>query len=248
MVVVISLIIISLIINGSGENIAAEAGKAIALRIAIGGAIGVAAGLFWLWILTLIEGETYDDILTLSVVLLLYFITESISGSGVIFAFIFGLILGNGVAFARWLHIRRTIEVHDLMRKFHAQISFLIKTFFFIYLGLMAIFDKPTVIVLGIVLSLVLLLARNFAVMLSSIGNKAMQNNMNILISMYPRGLSVAVVAQLIVASNIPNASTYSDIATVVIVTTIIISALGVLLFVKRLPEKNNHHGEEIIE
>ena len=64
-------------------------------------AIGVAVGLFWLWMLTRIEQEAYSDILTLAIVFLFYFSVEALNGSGVIFALAFGLILGNGVRIAR---------------------------------------------------------------------------------------------------------------------------------------------------
>jgi len=235
LVIVIAIIILNIIVSGgTTEGAATTVGLSILTRVLIGGSIGAAAGIFWLWVLTLIEGETYDDILTLAVVFLLYFCVETIEGSGVIFALVFGLILGNGIAVARLLHIKRAVEIHELMRKFHAQMSFLIKTFFFIYLGLMATFDNPSHILLGVVLCLVLLLVRYLAVLLTSIGNKTLLSNKGILTSMYARGLSAAVVAELVVLSGIPNASVYPDIIIVVIVGTIVISSLGIVIFARK--------------
>src|SRR4030043_1056503 len=114
------------------------------------------------------EGETYDDILTLAIAFLLYFIVESMGGSGVIFALTFGLMLGNGMEVAKFLGFKRTVLIHELMKKFHSQMSFLIKTFFFVYLGLMIIFSQYGLILAGVAISLLLLLVRYFAVLLSS--------------------------------------------------------------------------------
>jgi cell volume regulation protein A len=157
----------------------------------------------------------------------------------VIFALVFGVVLGNGVEFAKFLRIKRTVEIHDVMRKFHSQMSFLIKTFFFVYLGLMIAFDEPSIIVLGVVLSLALLFVRYIVVLLTSIGNRTMLASQGFLTSMLPRGLSAAVVAEIVVVAGIPNASVYPGIIMVVIVATVIISAIGIPIFGRKVPGEN---------
>jgi cell volume regulation protein A len=191
LVIVIALVILQVMTGGHaisgavlGGNEASMVGKAIAIRFVIGAAIGTAAGFAWLWVLTLIEGETFDDILTLAIVFLLYFAVESIGGSGVIFSLVFGLILGNGVEVARLLRIKRTVEIHDMMKKFHSQMSFLIKTFFFVYLGLMLTFDDPDVILVGVALSFALLFVRYIVVLITSIGSSTMFRNSGFLATM----------------------------------------------------------------
>jgi cell volume regulation protein A len=239
LVIVIALVILQLMSGGSTGNEASMVGQAIAIRFSVGAAVGVGVGFFWLWILTLLEGEVFDDILTLAVVFLVYFGVESLNGSGVIFALVFGVMLGNGVAVARFLRIKRTVEIHDVMRKFHSQMSFLIKTFFFVYLGLMISFDEPRVILLGVVLSLALLFVRYIVVLLTSIGNRTLLARQGFLTSMLPRGLSAAVVAEIVVASGIPNASVYPGIIMVVIVTTVVIAAIGIPIFGRKATEED---------
>jgi cell volume regulation protein A len=236
LVIVIALVILQVITDGSTGNAASMVGQAIAIKFAIGLGVGAAAGFFWLWILTLIEGETFDDILTLAIVFALYFVVESINGSGVIFALSFGIILGNGIEVARFLRIKRTVEVHDMMRKFHSQMSFLIKTFFFVYLGLMLTFDKLDVIIVGVVLSFALLFVRYIVVLLTSIGSGTMFKSSGFLTTMLPRGLSAAVVAEIVVVSGIAHAADYPDIIMVVIVATVVIAAIGIPLFARKAP------------
>jgi cell volume regulation protein A len=233
MVIVVALVILEIMITGQTGNTALVVAEQITLKIFLGGLIGVIAGIVWLWALTLLEGETYDDILTLALAFLLYFIVEAMHGSGVIFAFTFGLMLGNGIEVAKFLGIKRTVVIHELMKKFHSQMSFLIKTFFFVYLGLMITFTTYGLIVAGVAISLILLLARYFAVLLSSIRNDTLLANKGLLTTMLPRGLSAAVVAEIVVASGIPNASIYPGLIMVVIVTTVVISAIGIPVFTR---------------
>src|SRR4030042_158596 len=234
LVIVVALVILETISTGQTGNAALMVAERITLQIFLGGLIGVIVGVVWLWVLTLLEGETYDDILTLAIAFLLYFIVESMGGSGVIFALTFGLMLGNGVQVAKFLGIKRTVVIHELMKKFHSQMSFLIKTFFFVYLGLMITFTQHSLILAGVAISLLLLLARYIAVLLSSIHSNVLLANKGLLTTMLPRGLSAAVVAEIVVSSGLSNASKYPDIIMIVIVTTVIISAIGIPIFTRK--------------
>jgi cell volume regulation protein A len=234
LVIVIALVILEVMTAGATGNVASAIAKAIGMRFLIGLGIGAAAGFAWLWVLTFIEGELYDDILTLAILFLLCLAVESLQGSGAIFALVFGLILGNGMDFARFLRTKRTIEIHNTMMKFHSQISFVVKTFFFAYLGLMITFDEPSVIVPSIILALVLLAVRWIVVRVISIGNKSMLANKGILATMLPRGLSAAVAAEVVAFSAISNAQLYPEIAIIVIATTVIIAAVGIPIFARK--------------
>jgi cell volume regulation protein A len=245
LVIVIALVILEVMTAGATENVASVIAKAIGMRFLLGVGIGVAAGFAWLWVLTFIEGELYDDILTLAFLFLLYLAVESLQGSGAISALVFGLILGNGMDFARFLRTKRTIEIHNTMMKFHSQISFIVKTFFFAYLGLMITFDEPNIIVPSILLSLVLLAVRCMVVPAISIGKRSLLANTGILATMLPRGLSAAVVAEIAASSAIPNARLYPEIVIVVIAITVIISAVGIPLFARKLPGKNSETMEK---
>ncbi len=244
LVIVIALVILEVMTVGGTGSIGPAIAKAIGIRCLIGLGIGGAAGFAWLWVLTFIEGELYDDILTLAVLFVLYLGVESLQGSGAISALVFGLILGNGMDFARFLRTKRTIEIHNTMMTFHNQISFIVKTFFFAYLGLMITFDDPNIIVPSIVLSLVLLAVRCIVVPAISIGKKSLLANTGILVTMLPRGLSAAVVAEIAASSGIANARLYPEIAIVVIATTVIISALGIPIFTRKSPQENSETKE----
>jgi cell volume regulation protein A len=245
LVIVIALVILEVMTVGATEHVASAIVKAIGMRFLLGLGIGVAAGFAWLWVLTFIEGEIYDDIFTLAVLFLLFLAVESLKGSGAIFALVFGLILGNGMDFAKFLRTKRTIEIHNTMMKFQSQISFIVKIVFFAYLGLMITFDDPSLILPSIILALALLVVRCIVVLAISIGKRSSLADKGVLATMLPRGLSAAVVATIAATSAIPNARLYPEIVIVVIVTTVTISALGIPIFARKSPEKNGEIGEK---
>jgi cell volume regulation protein A len=234
LVIVIALVILEVMTAGATGNVAPAIAKAIGTRFLIGVGIGAAAGFAWLWVLTFIEGELYDDILTLAVLFLFYLVVEHLQGSGAIFALVFGLILGNGMDLATFLRTRRTVEIHNTMMKFHSQISFTVKTLFFAYLGLMITFDEPGIIVPSIILSFVLLATRGILVPLISVGDRSLLAHKGTLTSMLARGLSAAVVAEIVSTSGITNARLYPEIVVVIIAATVVISAIGVPLFARK--------------
>ncbi len=233
-VIVVALVILGAMSSGEAGLEVSIIGQDIGIRFGLGIGIGAAVGFFWLWLLTVLEKEAYSDITTLAIVFLFYFVVEALHGSGVIFALVFGLILGNGVSVARLFRIKRTIEATEIMKSFHSQISFLIKTFFFIYLGLMITFKEPGLVVLGVVLSLILLFGRYIVVLLTSVGSRTLLSNSGILTTMFARGESAAVLTQIVVAAGILNASVYPDIIMSIIVTSVIISAIGIPIFTRK--------------
>ena len=230
-IIVLALILMKAISSGEGGISLAGVGQAISIRFLLGIAMGAFAGMVWLWLLSLMQRESYNDIVTLATVFLLYFLTESVNGSGVISALVFGVMLGNGVSLSKKLKFSTTIASTEVMKGFTAEIYFLIKTFFFIYLGAIINFSQPQYAIFGIIASFVLLFARLVAALLSSIGNNVLIENQGILTTMLARGESAAVLVQLVAASQIPNATLYPDIVMAVIITTTLISAAGIIIF-----------------
>jgi cell volume regulation protein A len=238
-VIVLALVLIGAMSNGETGLQISIIGQDIGIRFGLGIGIGVAVGFFWLWMLTVLEKDPYNDIATLAIVFLFYFIVEALHGSGVIFALVFGIILGNGVSVARLFRIKRTVETTEIMRRFHSQISFLIKTFFFIYLGLVISFHQLGLVVLGVILSLILLFGRYIIVLLSSVGSRTLLSSSGILTTTFARGESAAVLTQIVLAAGILHTDVYPDIIMAIIVTSVIISAIGIPIFARKSPQQN---------
>jgi len=235
-VIVIALILLQAISAGEAGVQLSSIGQTIGTRIAFGFGIGIASGFFWLWMLILMQKEEYNDVLNLAIVFLLYFVVEYLNGSGVVFALVFGLILGNGLTVGKF-KLEQTTQAVNMMRRFTSQIYFFVKTFFFIYLGLIITFDQPLLVAFGAGAAVLLLLGRYIVVLISSIGSDELFSHRGLLTTMMARGESSAVLIQLVIASKIQNADVYPNLVISIVLTTVIISAIGMLIFGRRMDE-----------
>ena len=241
LVVVLGLVLLQILQSTSTssptQSVVLTALSGIVARFSIGIVVGLVIGLLWLRVLRYIRGQQYDDILTLSVVLLFYAIVETLGGNGAIFALTFGLVLGNGREISAMLRSNETMEATKLMKKFQSEISFLIRIFFFVYLGLIISGNNLYLFVFGIYLTLLLFGTRYVAVRLSVIRNKDLASAKWILTTMLPRGLAAAVIAQIASTSGIVNASSYLGIVIPVIIASVVLSSVG-FFFLGRKPNE----------
>lgn len=240
-VIVLSITFLDLITEAK-SMIVSEVAKSIASTFSIGIVFGLIFGIIWLKILSVVRDETYDDILTLSVTILFYGVTEYVGGNGAIFALVFGLVMGNGVEIGNVFRIEGIIEVGAIMRKFMNQISFFIRTYFFVYLGLILFIENQIMILFSIILSFILFGGRYLGVQLTAFRDKELRQHSKILSFMMPRGLAAAIMAQLVVASNIEKASLFPDLILIIIIASVIISSLGIAMIKPRnfkLPQIN---------
>ena len=226
-VVVVGITLLQLVTATQTENELSMIASGIASQFSVGIVVGIILGIVWLRILRAIKGSLYDDVLTLGILLLFYSIVESLKGSGAIFALTFGLVLTNGRLIYKMLRMKKPAEASKIMKKFHSQISFLIRTFFFVYLGLIISFQNIYLIFYGVILTLILLFGRLLTVLIASIKNPLLKENRKILTIIFPRGLAAAILAQMIVSSNAPNAILYPDLVITVIIGSVLISSIG---------------------
>lgn len=206
--------------------------------------LGVLVGIVWLTVLRRIKGEGYEDILTLSILLLFYSITQSLGGSGAIFALFFGLVLGNGKEILNFLKVKEPVEAGTAAKRFHSQISFFIRTFFFVYLGLILTLNDYSIAIFTFILSFLLLLGRFSTVSLLFIKDLYLRKNKGIISIMLPRGLAAAVIAQMALISGIEKASLISEVVIMVIISTVIISAIGTSI-VSKIIEKDKEEKDK---
>jgi cell volume regulation protein A len=180
--------------------------------------------------------------LTLGVVLLGYATSESLGGSGVLCVLLFGLILGNERELLKFF--RKNIDVNNNnckilcsvsrgLKRFEAEIAFLISTFFFVFLGMIASIPTLTVLLSGIVLSVIMLLTRYGAVWLTTV-KSSLKKERGMMTAILTRGLATAVLATLPAQLGLDYADIFVDLALVVIVVTAIMATVGAMLISRR--------------
>jgi len=172
--------------------------SSIVANFAIAAVIGFVAGLIWLKALSYFDGKAYSYLMTLAALLLVYSVVEVIKGNGAIAVLIFGIVLGNSIDITKMLQLEeRKIDIS--IKAFHSELSFLVKTFFFVYLGVLFRIEFATPPIIIISIFLVILIVASRYIVASGLGKlKPIFKSDNKLISlMSARGLAAAVLVSL---------------------------------------------------
>lgn len=242
--IVFSLIIIEIILEGTVDL--TTIGQSIASRFSIGAVLGVVFGFVWMSVLRRVSKATYAYMLTLAVVLLAYAFSEFLGGSGSLCSLLFGIMLGNEKEIYKMLKMERpsNMAVDGGLKRFESEIAFLLRTFFFVYIGLIGTIGDITIIVVGVILSLLLLATRYGAVSLATV-RSSLTEEKKIMTVMLTRGLAAAVLATLPLQYATEHAADptmypvagpifqqlspyYINLAAIIILVTAIIATVGV--------------------
>jgi len=127
--------------------------------------LGSIIGVVWGAILDRLENRKFNYMLTLAIVFLTYIVSESIGGegSGALSVLLFGLVITNFEYIASRLEVKKIFKVNKKqLREFHEEITFFIKSFFFVYIGLI-ISISPEQLFSGLAVSILVLVERWFA-------------------------------------------------------------------------------------
>lgn len=197
--------------------------------------IGLLGGIFWLIVFQFLRDKDYNYMLTLAFLFFMYPLVESVGGNGAIASLMIGLSLGNGRKLAKMLRIEEVKSgLGKKTKEFHSYISFFVKTFFFVTLGLIISLSRLDLFLYGLGISLVLLGIRFLAVKISTISSDIKNKDIEIMGVMIPRGLAAAVLAPLVFFEyGIPGTKIFTEIVFSVIIFTAIISTIGIFLVEK---------------
>ncbi|MEM1539346.1 MAG: cation:proton antiporter [Candidatus Bathyarchaeia archaeon] len=242
--IVFSLVAIEIALKGTVD--VTTIGQSVASRFSTGIVLGLIFGIVWLSIFKKVARASYAYILTLAVVLLAYATSEILGGSGSLCSLLFGIVLGNEKEIYRMLKREKVSEtVVDVgLKRFESEIAFLLRTFFFVYIGLMFTISEFKTIVIGTVLSFVLLLARFISVRIATFRSAELVNERSIMSALLTRGLDAAVLATLPMQYAEEDVffkelyPLYINIAVLVILVTAVIATVGILLL-RRKPQNS---------
>lgn len=217
----------------SGEASLQSALSSVAVAFGVGIFLGSLAGIVWLLVLERIKGKSNAYMLTLAMLFLTFVIARNLGGTGALSALFFGLMIGNGSSIAKVLKFETTVSINESVRAFHGQISFLIRSFFFVFTGLLFSFTSISFALLGVFLSFLFLGLRAIAVRVSTLKShtKAERTLMTV---MLPRGLAAAVLASIPLTVGIPNSQAFSEVVFIVILTTISVCTAGTALLKRK--------------
>jgi len=195
--IVLSLVVIEIITLGGTVDIPTIA-RSLASRFSIGAMLGIVIGIGWLSTLKRIVKASYSYMLTLGIALLAYALSEILGGSGALCSLLFGIMLGNEKAIYGILRMKKPPDqvVDPGLKRFESEIAFLLRAFFFVYIGLIVTLPKLTTVIAGIILAISLLLIRYGVVNVATIKSKLTPER-GIMSLLLTRGLASAVLATL---------------------------------------------------
>ncbi len=211
--------------------------ESLVSQFSIGILVGLALSLIWIYILNYFKKGKYTYVLTLGFLLLTYSITNSVSGSGFLAVIIFGVVFGNHRFISNLM--RRKINMNNLTRQiftFHGEITFLMETLFFIFLGLVLSISLSSLYAglgVGLALVLILMLSRYLAVNVSTLKSDIAKDKKIIFASM-AQGLTPATLAILSINYGIQHANLFLTYVTYVIIITNIVTMVGTFIITRK--------------
>ena len=192
--------------------------------IVVGLVLGFGVGIPWMYVSTKLGNAQHSYMLTLGVLFVLFFLANSFGESGALTALVFGLMLGNRNHLAGILKFKLPrIELDDPT---HNQLTFLVRSFFFVFVGLMASIGQFEYVVLGIGITIAIYFGR-IIVGKITLTKKFSLLDRKVTYSMIPRGLAAAVLATFPITLGLPNAEAYPQIIFFIILSSVIITTIG---------------------
>jgi cell volume regulation protein A len=196
-VVVGALAILSIISIGEVDELSII--KDLASKFLLGGAVGFIAGIAWLFVLRRLRNQPFSYMITIAALFAISALVElpPVSSSGAVAALAFGLSIGNREMIGKRLRLKMEYQSDTQIQQFQSEITFFVRSFFFVYLGMLFRFGTFTEIHLFaslLVISVIVLARWLVALMMHVLGALKLSDSMSIF-SMMPRGLTAAILA-----------------------------------------------------
>ncbi len=205
--------------------------------------IGLVAGIVWSSFMERVRKLQNSMFLTPAFVFIIYGISEALGYSGAISALAFGLVLGNPeyfeMSFLKKLKLRDMTPLAGTEKSFFKEFVFILKTYFFVYIGICIPFTNTTALAYGAIIAAALFVVRFILVLIVGKNNTPV-DRLTVSI-MIPKGLVSAVLASVPEQVNnaagytvIPGAVTIKYVTYSIIFCSIIICSILVLFTSKQ--------------
>lgn len=209
-------------VGGAGRS----PGGALMHSLGIGLGMGLVTGFFWLILLRVLQVSEHAYPITLSALLLLYVAIDQTGGSAAIGILAFAIVVGNARHLGRRLGFGAALDLGRDVRGFNRQLSFIIKSFFFTFMG--AMLGPPwSQVLLGALLGVLLLAARVPAVWLVVSGKGFQPGDRAMALVSLPRGMAAGVLATFPTAAGIPGTERFPNLVFAGALVSILIFAIG---------------------
>jgi cell volume regulation protein A len=208
----------------------------------VGTAIGALMGIVWIRVLVSLGKQELAYMITIGYVFLVYGVSEFLMGSGPLAVLAFGLVLGNELRFKRVLRFLKVnimtmsfTEVKSYLTRFQVELSFILRAFFFVLLGLFFELSQESLNALLVyALPIIgILLATRFVIVSASTRQSPMAEDKYTIMAMCALGMTPVLLSFIALQSNLPAASLYILIVTNVVIVTNVITSVAAFVHAK---------------
>ena len=227
--------------------------------------IGVLASILWSYVLNKMRHIKNSILTTPAFVFIVYGLNEWLGFSGAIAALAFGVgmanidsLYNNGTIMKKLFKSEPT-KLNETEKQLFSEVVFLLKTFFFIYIGISIRIDQWMPLVTGLLITLVLFALRIPIVMLSVHREKEgiLTEDKMFMSGIVPKGLAAAVLATIPIQMGIEGGEMIQNVVFGVILFSIIFTSIMVPVlekdnafsrFYRRCFEKKDPDIKELLE
>lgn len=197
--------------------------------------IGLIGGIGWMLVLSKVRGFPNTISSTLAFVFIVYGVTESLGFSGAIAALAMGIALNNydklGLNKIKALANREIEPLTQMDLSFYNEAVFLLKTFFFVFLGISIQFRSENIAITALVMILIVFGARLALSRFIYQGEDFGLREAAISSMMAPKGLAAAVLAVVPLQYGVPGGEVIRDTANMAVLLSISLCALLVIVY-----------------
>ena len=196
--------------------------------VVLGGLAGGAA----LLLFRRLGDQTYTYILTIGLVLLTYVISGALAGAnGYIAVFVFGFVIANYTLLNNVQKVQLLLDdTINGLKQFQKEITFLLNTLFFVFLGVMFRPEGLSYLPLAALITAVLIATRAAAVWLATAESGELVPYRGLMTMISSQGVVQAVLAILVLNTGAPFSVEFIDLVVYVIIITNLITTAASLI------------------
>lgn len=231
--VVFAVACIRVVVSGSTDFGAAalELGRGFGIGLVVGAATGV----LLILVLRRLRQSSAGYPIILGTLLILYVVVDGMGGSAALAILAVATIVGNARTLSSTIGLAKKASLGKSIEGFHDQMTFIVKSFFFTFIG--AMLGPPWgLVAVGLGLSLVLLIARIPAVWLGLLGTELPPAARGLVVVTLPRGMAAGVLAMLPHQMGVPDTELLPVAVFAAVIGSIAIFSVGFPTYLRKLP------------
>lgn len=222
LVTITAFVLIGMLVSGVFDLDLAM--TSFAKSIGVGLLLGFAIGIPWAYVTTKLHNAQHSYMLTIGILFVIFFAEKSLGGTGALSPLIFGLMVGNKQILARYMKFK--LPEISLDDPTHNQLTFLVRSFFFVFVGLLATLGRIEFVIFGVISGILIYVTR-IPMVAVSLRKKFNKFDNRVTVAMIPRGLAAAVMATIPLTMGIKDAEYYPQIVFVIILSSVIITTVA---------------------